>query len=232
MTRKEEYFRQKANRISAREQKRAERWTVKAKEPLTLFTALLMISTIALAFVAWLQWRTFEKTDETFRAGERAFVISSELLVEPIKSKDGTILRWLISPIIENDGNSSTVDAEIVTGVNVSPSGTVDNALEPVNRDLDQKNSRHFVLGPKSKSSKITPPMHFTSQSLPMLRSGNPRMFVIGQISYVDVFEAPHITKYCYRVWAYPEDVGIPDITYSLCTGRSNCTDQECKAEK
>jgi hypothetical protein len=53
----------------------------KLREPMTLFTAILAVATIVLVFVSFLQWHTLsqqavtmEKTDETMRAGERAFV--------------------------------------------------------------------------------------------------------------------------------------------------------------
>jgi hypothetical protein len=59
-------------------------WTMlsaKVREPLNIFTLLLAVATIGLAIVSFLQWRTLDKqahtmerTDETLRAGERAFV--------------------------------------------------------------------------------------------------------------------------------------------------------------
>jgi hypothetical protein len=46
----------------------------KLRDPMTLFTAILAVATIVLAFVSVLQWRTLEKTDETMRAAERPFI--------------------------------------------------------------------------------------------------------------------------------------------------------------
>lgn len=46
----------------------------KLREPLNLFTAVLALATIALVYVSGLQWRTLDKTDQTWRDGERAYV--------------------------------------------------------------------------------------------------------------------------------------------------------------
>jgi hypothetical protein len=48
-------------------------WRTSLKEPLTLFTAILALGTVALASVAVLQWLTLEKTDHTLRNGHRFY---------------------------------------------------------------------------------------------------------------------------------------------------------------
>jgi hypothetical protein len=96
-------------------------WTMlsaRVREPLNVFTLVLAIATIGLAIVSFLQWRTLgqqarimERTDETFRAGERAFVFVTHNVggwqrAEKIK---GEIVRSY--PIVwENSGASPTRD--------------------------------------------------------------------------------------------------------------------------
>jgi len=194
------------------------RWTRKVG----LFTGGLVVVGIITAWILY-------ETDQTARVSQRAYVISNEILIEPIRANDGTLNRWIISPIIENAGSTGTVNAAIVSGLRPE-NGAIP---EPTGiNNLHQKQTRQFTLGPKSRNSKIIPPMHITPDLLPSLRTANPRLFVLGEISYEDVFETPHITKYCYFLWAYPQNIGIEDITYSLCTGRSNCTDKECEQKR
>jgi cytochrome bd-type quinol oxidase subunit 2 len=89
-------------------------WTMlsaKVREPLNAFTCLLAIATIGLVIVSFLQWRTLDKTDETFRAGERAFVFVTHNAAEwqPAQMINGQIVRFY--PVVwENSGNSPTRD--------------------------------------------------------------------------------------------------------------------------
>ena len=49
-------------------------WRSKLKDPLALFTAMLVLATMALVWVAALQWETLDKTDRTLRLQERAWL--------------------------------------------------------------------------------------------------------------------------------------------------------------
>lgn len=84
-----------------------EAWEGKIKEPLTVFTALLAVATVALAFVAGLQWDTLEKTDHTLRAGQRAFVFLNGITMteHPVQP---TGYEWYFTASIENNGSTQT----------------------------------------------------------------------------------------------------------------------------
>jgi hypothetical protein len=70
-------------------------WRSKLKEPLSLFTAILAVATVALVWVAALQWETLEKTDFTVKETlqqnrdalliqQRAFMTAKEITFEPL----------------------------------------------------------------------------------------------------------------------------------------------------
>jgi hypothetical protein len=189
--------------------------------------------TIVLALIAGFTAVVLYETDQTARAGMRAYVTSSELLIETIRAKDGRVINWLVSPVVENAGNTSTENARIGIGLKFwfaqqFPGTAPPN--EPTDRErLNQQQFRNIVLGPRVKVSKNVLPIHIDAVSLPVIRSGEQRLFVVGEVDYDDVFHTDHVTKFCYVIWAYPEGEGIEGITYSLCAGRSNCTDTECR---
>jgi hypothetical protein len=159
------------------------------------WTRRLGIFTFFMALIAGITAWILYETDQTARNAARAYLISNELTIETIRTKEGKISRWIISPIIENGGSTSTVNATIVTGLKALEAPMTEPREIVV---LDKKDTRHFVLGPRSKNSKIVAPMHITPESLPALRSGNPRTFVLGEVNYDDVYAAPHVTRFCY----------------------------------
>jgi hypothetical protein len=113
MMRKEEYYRRKAILDSKEKKKRAERWVVKAKEPLTLFTLLLVVSTIALVVVAVLQWRTLDKTDDTLKAQQRPWLsvgYPSAVNAFPVSAAGGA---FVVDFKLKNFGNSPALNVEI-----------------------------------------------------------------------------------------------------------------------
>jgi hypothetical protein len=62
-----------------------------------------------------LQRQTLEKTDETFRAGTRGFVISYELAVTPV-FVNNDIPYWKVAPIIKNLVTVQPLMGDIIWG--------------------------------------------------------------------------------------------------------------------
>jgi hypothetical protein len=113
MTSKEEYDRRKADKDSEEKRKSAERWASKAKEPLTLFTALLVLSTIALVVVAVLQWLTLDKTDDTLKAQQRPWLSVGRPHATnafPVSAAGGA---FVVEFNLKNFGNSPALNVEI-----------------------------------------------------------------------------------------------------------------------
>jgi hypothetical protein len=199
------------------------------------WTRLVGIFTIVLALIAAITAYILYETDQTNRASQRASVTSNELNIETIHAKDGSVITWLVAPVVVNGGSTRTENARMGTGLNfwfAKDFPGTQPPMEPIGGiKLDQKEFRNIVLGPKASVSKNIIPFHISASSLPTIRSGEIRMFVVGEVLYNDVFTHSHITRFCYLIWAYPENQGIEGITYSLCGGVANCTDKECKTQ-
>jgi hypothetical protein len=108
----------------------------KLLEPLTIFTA-------ALVGVSVLQWRTLDRTDDTFRAGERAFVFVTHNSVgwQRAEMINGEPVRQY--PIVwENSGNSPTRDLVVkLYCLPLQPLPTDPNSL------LENPYNCHYCLG-------------------------------------------------------------------------------------
>ena len=100
---KESYYRRYAEKRAEREKNSANRWQSKIKDPITIFTGVLALGTIALAIIAVLQWCTLEKTDRTLKdtlatnkSTVRAYVFLEVLKVDSISPGGPFIIsaRW------------------------------------------------------------------------------------------------------------------------------------------
>jgi hypothetical protein len=76
MVAEHEHHRRHSNNRPKGHDSRVEPRQSKAKDPMLWFTFLLAAGTIALAVIAWLQWHTLEKTDQTLRDTLRANIAS------------------------------------------------------------------------------------------------------------------------------------------------------------
>jgi hypothetical protein len=124
-------------------------------EPVVWATIGIFLATAASVGVLYLQRQTLEKTDETFRAGTRAFVISYELAVTPV-FVNNDIPYWKVAPIIKNSGNSSTVDGRYYLGLlNETPTPPVQlhwNEIDPDVADVEFSSlPTKITLGPRAQ---------------------------------------------------------------------------------
>jgi hypothetical protein len=211
----------------------------KLREPVTLFTAVLAFATAVLAFVAILQWRTLDqqarimdRTDETFRAGERAFVF----LKLPgdgwqkAQINNGVTMRAL--PVTwENSGNSPTRDLVIKLYCVPPQPNAVKN---PITVFGEPPLGVRLLLGPKQTTWVGT--CNYTAAALDLVKDKGYHLYIAAAADYFDIFDAPHKTEACFEVINLTgtttgsfEDVNIIlQWQFTTSCGR-NCTDEECK---
>ena len=101
-------------------------WRTKLKDPLTLFTAILAFSTVVLAYVAYLQWGTLEKTDQTLRLQSRAW-IAPRGLTAPENFKAAIDKYTEVTLRLENVGKEPAINTAEVVATEALPIGDFRN---------------------------------------------------------------------------------------------------------
>ena len=226
MADKEEYERSKANKQAAIEKKYSERWWVRFKEPISVFTFVLSISTIALTWVAVLQKRTLDRTDETLRANERAFVNVKNWEIIPEKDEKSQSTQWKPQVLIGNSGNTPTKNLHILQGMGSSD----DDPIDP-EEHMDGLHTTPFSLGPRVDFQRFCNVV--SSEKMKVLLQSNGREGCWGAIRYYDIFPGSkrHITKFCYLIRAFADQDGNLKPESYMCL-HWNCADDECEDDK
>jgi hypothetical protein len=217
----------------------------KCKEPLNIFTFVLALATLALVIVSSLQWRTLDqqahtmdRTDETMRAGERAFVF----LKLPgdgwqkAQITNGRTMRTL--PVTwENSGNSPARDLVVkLYCVPPQPNAVKNPITVPGQPPLDVR----LLLGPKQTTWGGA--CNYPAAALDLIKDKGYHLYIAAVADYFDIFDAPHRTEACFEVINFTgtygniakaptgsfEDVDmIPQWQFTTSCGR-NCADKEC----
>jgi hypothetical protein len=170
-------------------------WTMlsaKVREPLNIFTCVLAIATIGLTIVSFLQWRTLDKTDETFRAGERAFVFVTHngAQWQPAKTINGEIFR--VFPVVwENSGNSPTSRLTFELHCPEIQQSVAQNPMQLPSGP----SSVHKLLGPKQ--SIWAGVCGYSVQQLNLVRDNGYHLYIASTADYYDIFDAHHRGRNC-----------------------------------
>jgi hypothetical protein len=196
---------------------------------LALFTGVLALATAALVYVSWLQQRTLDKTDETFRAGERAFIFPAQnnVAFQPAKTIDGKVIRAY--PIVwENSGNSPTVNLVIETYcldslplAEKNPITVLHNPTAHVQR----------LLGPKQTTWGGV--CNYSAEQFDMVRDNGYHLYIASKADYFDIFDNHHYTEACFEFVNLSKDDKFEDVKVTPQGGINNCgrncADKECE---
>ena len=195
------------------------------REPLTMFTGVLALATLALVYVSGLQWSTLDKTDETFRAGQRAFVFPTHNNGwQGAETIDGVVRRaypvgW------ENSGNSPTRNLVVKTYCpQVQPLSERSPITLPDTPVFEVK----LLLGPKQNtwSGGCT----YSTAALKQVRDDGYHLYIASTADYFDIFDKHHYTEVCFEIIGVTgqlDDLNVtPQSSFTNC-GR-NCADKEC----
>jgi hypothetical protein len=208
-----------------------------------IWTRRLVYVGFLTAAVLGLQLCILRQTDETFRAGTRAFVISYELIIAPVVVNND-IAYWKVAPIIANSGNSATIDGRYYLGLlNETPTPPIQlhwNEIDPDLADVEFSSlPTKITLGPKAHIPGTI--LIVTKDQAAQMRDGTLTSYIFGEIFYRDTFNAPHQTYFCHlllgstgktgNIGLYgPNAVTVfanNELSSCLCR-RNNCADNEC----
>jgi hypothetical protein len=201
---------------------------------------LTAIATVGLVWIAYWQWDVLEKTDQTNRAINRAFVKGQALQI----NQTGTY--WNFQPNIENSGNTQAKNMEVfvdsafdMSEVNMPPSPKRRTPLL-ASRDPEEiyrqkkKDFPAFTRVPLgAKSSTPIGGIGIPAKYIDDMAKGRADGYVYGMIWYDDVFlrSERHKSKFCFVVQPVKSGDDPTRVTYGLCQ-YWNCTDDECDKHK
>ena len=161
---------------------------------------------------------------------QRAFVTSPELQIEVIKWSDGQVRLLRLAPVLENSGvtplQHGRWQPSIFLWFAARTPPDVAPPSEPPTVAVQPDKLLTIVLAPKAKTSLSLSEYDFPADTIEAIKSASVRLYVYGTVLYDDIFSAHHITKFCYAV---RPDPATGDLSYSMCSGNSNCTDDDCK---
>jgi hypothetical protein len=195
------------------------------RDPIVWATIVIAFFAFISACIAGLQWCTLEKTNETMRAGERAFVFVKQgptnWFDTKINGKDVSrsfVVEW------ENSGNSQTRDMVIqLFCVPLQPFTSSDPIKFSTLTGADTR-----LLGPKQTVWGGL--CSYTDKTLAEAQAGNGHIYVGAKVSYYDIFDSRHTTEYCTEIFDIEgkvDDINVsPHFRLKNC-GR-NCADKEC----
>jgi hypothetical protein len=177
-----------------------ESWLQKLIDPINLLT-------LALAVLAFLQWRILEQTDQTMnrqldasKAAQRARIGTSGMTMINAGAKDG----WLLTPTLRNVGTTQAVSIRVEYRItNPNPS---DDDVKPSITYMP-KDPGELLEKPRLGKEILSPgvdrnlPTAAISQD-EYAKSAGRAFYLSGVVTYRDVFDpqSQHITKFCYQI--------------------------------
>jgi hypothetical protein len=140
----DDYWTRKAAAAARAERARADSWRRKFVDPIVGLTGALVLLSGATAYVAYLQWRTFEKTDDTTWATNRPWLRLTPKLNGPVVFTlfgDSRNIAVSMNFSVENVGNIPATDIHIFGALTQPPSKEGD-VLGGVGGVIPYKNSK------------------------------------------------------------------------------------------
>lgn len=188
-------------------------WIAKLADPMTLFTAVLAVGTVGLAFLALLQWRVLEKTDATMKAqlkastaAQRARISVGSMTVTGGEKPD---TPWIYSSALRNVGTTQAISVRVEAKIirpsptrNEDPRPILHMPTDPIGFLADNR------LGKEVLAPGVDRPLPQVTISRAEYKTsrGNPT-YLIGVVTYDDIFDklpdegkSIHITKFCFQI--------------------------------
>jgi hypothetical protein len=223
---KEEY---EARKNAAEAEQDKQRWWFNKSDPmakltgwLVAFTGLLVIATVGTIWV-------LKKTDDTLRAGQRAFVFVKRPISSWTAAKkigDETVRSFYIE--WENNGNSQAQYLKVTLWC---PRPSAFDTIDPITADSKYDVAEApRLLGPKQ--SVWGGVCNYKASELTRVREQSIPMFIAAKAVYSDIFGEWHVTEFCTQIVSLQGDFEslqtVPTNDLISCP-KHNCADDECK---
>jgi hypothetical protein len=160
--------------------------------------------------------------DQGMRAGNRAYVHSTSFrFVHSGAKNESGRTRWVVSPLIENTGNTGTREMLMTSIIGPAGDATFDS--------LERADFSRALILPKSEMTGAA--LSMDGSALEQLRSGG--LIAMGIVNYADIFGDRHLVEFCHRAQFGPIDwegvpAGQPLQIRGIACETHNCEDNEC----
>lgn len=185
-------------------------------------TGALVFVGIVTALILIVHAFIFDRTDDTSRTAQRAFVFLREIHVDPPKrmSKPAGDVSYSMRAVWENTGGTETQDLVVNSFIAVS------SEYEWPKTSADQGKARSL---PPHQFTEIGA-MGLAGHHLNGARNSNDIVAIYGFAKYRDAFKNKHLTLACLKLRLSEFDYrrGVGSFEFEQCH-EYNCTDQECK---
>jgi len=209
---------EKSEQKETNDQSRAVAASGKASRAIIWFTGALVIVGAVGVGIAYLQWRTLEKTEQVSRNINRAFVYAGKINLQ----RDVKDPVFGVAVPITNSGNTPTSNLAVqIECVTAPPSAAVPEPFSTFT--WDKKKAKPQVLGPKQ--SIILFACILTQNQYNKIRDRKANQFIIGEARYFDI-----LTHSKMRRTRFVQQLFIdPNRQYSSRPiGKNNCSDEDC----
>ena len=198
------------------------KWTFPVWSPRITANRVLAVTTVIIAFIAFFQLCAIEKTDQTSRLRDRAYVYFFTPSFIPYPSEDNPT-EWIFKIVIHNSGNMPAQSLNIRYAVIDSPTPT---DIAPIAQAKWIQANTPKTFGPKQDflfqlfDAKIIMIDEFRK----MKKSGSMGKFILVEATYFDGFSPEQrVTKMSARLNI--DTTGAHSFSF---THNYNCTDNDC----
>jgi hypothetical protein len=216
---------------------RALRWlsTITAAEAATfLLTVVIAASTTCYTIYAKRQWSTMRDSNKinrsTMKISQRAFVFIPYTEFGPTTERGTGRKGWLLSPMMENGGNTPALKVRNVVNQNAPeyavlpegfnfPDGPATYGTFP-NTNVKGGDS---IVGPHGRLGMSA--LGVADEVLQQVNTGKSHVYLWGWVAYDDIFGCRHKTEYCEEIAGLSTE---GQVMFSSCA-EHNCADKDCK---
>lgn len=225
VTAKDEY---EARKLMAEAKQDKQKWWFNKSDPMAKLTGWLAAFTGLLVLVTLGSIYVLKKTDDTLRAGQRAFVfvkfqpdhwtVAKKVGSETVRS---FFIEW------ENNGNSQAKDLTVFLWC---PRPSALNVVDPITAKSAPTVEAPRLLGPKQ--SVWGGYCNYRASELEDVRDHSVPMFIAAKAVYLDIFGEKHTTEFCTQIINLAGDLqnigSVPTNDLVGCP-KHNCADEECE---
>lgn len=195
------------------------KWALPEWFPRITTNRILAITTIIIAFIAFLQWCATEKLDKTSRLRDRAYIFFSNPTIEPWPPPPQKSTTWRILINVGNTGNMPAQNVLIQYAV-VNTDKRIDDPW-PMAKWIPTDTPK-FI---NAKQALILQGGGIPLDTYEKARNFKTNIYILMEAKYIDGFDLDktRITQAC-RSWRF-DTQGYTSLGFA---GSHNCIDDDC----